>query len=111
MDESNIEVVVKPAIGAGSVGAQRFTDAGAARAHAAALQEAGNTALVQPYDPRVEEAVGVVVRRRGADGRWPLDPPLPGRPAVAFEIVGEPSRWNTLRALRVLDWAGVQSTP
>jgi hypothetical protein len=63
-----------------------------------------------PYDPRAEEAVGVVARRRGSDGRWRLDPPLPGRPAIAFETVGEPSRWNTLRALRVLDWAGVQST-
>jgi hypothetical protein len=48
------EVVVKPAIGAGSVGAQRFTDARAARAHAAAMHDAGSTALVQPYDARVE---------------------------------------------------------
>lgn len=48
------EVVVKPAIGAGSVGAQRFTDAGAALDHAAALHDAGSTVLVQPYDRRVE---------------------------------------------------------
>jgi hypothetical protein len=47
------EVVVKPAVGAGSVGAQRFTDHRAARLHAATLQEAGSTVLVQPYDPRV----------------------------------------------------------
>ncbi|MUM33553.1 hypothetical protein FZI93_18325, partial [Mycobacterium sp. CBMA361] len=37
------EVVVKPAVGAGSVGAQRFTDATAAAAHAAALQASGRT--------------------------------------------------------------------
>ncbi|NUU05844.1 hypothetical protein HNO83_05715 [Leifsonia sp. C5G2] len=59
-----------------------------------------------PYDERAEEAVEVIARQRGADGRWTLNPPLPGRPAVALETVGEPSRWNTLRALRVLDWAG-----
>lgn len=63
-----------------------------------------------PYDDRAAEAVSVVRESRGADGRWTLARPLPGTPAVAFETVGEPSRWNTLRALRVLDWAGVQST-
>ncbi|MGO4594536.1 hypothetical protein AB4Z18_12015 [Leifsonia sp. 2TAF2] len=62
-----------------------------------------------PYDDRAAEAVDVVLGARGTDGRWALAAPLPGRPAVAFEAVGEPSRWNTLRALRVLDWAGVQS--
>jgi hypothetical protein len=55
------EVVVKPAIGAGSVGAQRFTRADAAHEHAAALQESGNTALVQPYDPRVENGETALV--------------------------------------------------
>ncbi|WP_285113673.1 hypothetical protein [Leifsonia sp. fls2-241-R2A-40a] len=63
-----------------------------------------------PYDDRVAEAVEVVRRQQLPDGRWTLSSPLPGRPAVEFETVGEPSRWNTLRALRVLDWAGVQST-
>jgi hypothetical protein len=48
------EVVVKPAIGAGSVGAKRFTDRTAARAHAAALQAQGRSILVQRYDERVE---------------------------------------------------------
>jgi len=48
------EVVVKPAIGMGSVGAQRFTDAGAAAAHAATLQARGGAVVVQPYDPRIE---------------------------------------------------------
>src|ERR1700737_2011726 len=49
------EVVVKPAVGAGSVGAQRFTDPDQARAHAAALQADGRKVLVQPYDPRIED--------------------------------------------------------
>jgi hypothetical protein len=50
------EVVVKPSTGAGSVGAQRFTDRSAAQAYAAALQEQGRSVLVQPYDERVERA-------------------------------------------------------
>lgn len=47
------EVVVKPAVGGGSVGARRFTDAAAAAAHAAELQAQGRAVLVQPYDARV----------------------------------------------------------
>lgn len=58
---------------------------------------------------RIAEAVEVVLSRRGPDDRWTLDRLLPGRPAIPLEEIGEPSRWNTLRALRVLDWAGVQS--
>ncbi|MGO4299493.1 hypothetical protein [Leifsonia sp. RAF41] len=64
-----------------------------------------------PFDDRVAEAVELVRSKRRPDGRWALDGLLCGRPSVAFETVGEPSRWITLRALRVLDWAGVQSTP
>ncbi len=55
------EVVVKPAVGAGSVGAQRFSDHNAARDHAANLQEAGSTVLVQPYDPRVQDGETALV--------------------------------------------------
>lgn len=49
-------LVVKPSTGAGSIGAQRFTDRNAARAYAAALQEQRRSVLVQPYDQRVERA-------------------------------------------------------
>jgi hypothetical protein len=48
------EVVVKPSVGVGSVGARRFTDDAAALAHAAALQSEGRSVLVQPYDERVD---------------------------------------------------------
>ena len=54
-------MVVKPAVGAGSVGAQRFTDAEQARGHAQALQADGRTALVQPYDPRIEDGETALV--------------------------------------------------
>jgi hypothetical protein len=56
-------------------------------------------------DPRMSEAVEVVRSKRQPDGRWLLDRIHPGR--VHFDLeggVGARSRWNTLRALRVLDW-------
>jgi hypothetical protein len=56
-------------------------------------------------DPRLEEAVRYVRSRRRPDGTWTLDRRLPGR--VWFELEdgeGRPSRWITLRALRVLRW-------
>ncbi|MEP7384459.1 MAG: hypothetical protein ABI910_22490 [Gemmatimonadota bacterium] len=58
-----------------------------------------------PPDARVAEAVGVVAERRLPDGRWLLD----AAPRDAFDEhmegeAGQPSRWNTLRALRVLAW-------
>jgi hypothetical protein len=56
-------------------------------------------------DPRVDEAVGVVLSKRQPDGTWRLEHTHKG--AVHFALddgVGRPSRWNTLRALRVLRW-------
>lgn len=56
-------------------------------------------------DERAAEAVGLVASRRDDDGRWPLETRYPGRMLVETdEGEGRPSRWNTLRALRVLDW-------
>jgi hypothetical protein len=56
-------------------------------------------------DDRMDEAVEVVERNRGADGRWPLQRVHEGEAHLDLdEGVGRPSRWNTLRALRVLDW-------
>jgi len=55
-------------------------------------------------DPRLEEAVELVRSKRQPDGRWLLDPVHPGRVFFDIETVGQPSRWNTLRALRVLKW-------
>jgi hypothetical protein len=57
-------------------------------------------------DPRMAEAVEVVRSKQQPDGRWLLDRVHPGRVHFALEgDVGQPSRWNTLRALRVLDWS------
>lgn len=56
-------------------------------------------------DPRMGDAVAHVRSRRTANGRWLLDRSLPGRTWFRLdEGVGRPSRWITLRALRVLRW-------
>ena len=56
-------------------------------------------------DERVAEAIELVESKRDADGRWPLENPHPGRLHFALdEGEGRPSRWNTLRAMRVLKW-------
>jgi hypothetical protein len=64
------------------------------------LRDAG----VEP-DARVAEAIGVVETARDPDGRWPLQRVHPGETHVELDDgEGRPSRWNTLRALRVLAW-------
>ena len=56
-------------------------------------------------DERVAEAIDLVASKREGDGRWPLEVRYPGEmPVEIDEGEGRPSRWNTLRALRVLDW-------
>lgn len=56
-------------------------------------------------DPRVSDAIELVVAQRGDDGRWLAGTPWRGEVFFAVDAPeGEPSRWNTLRALRVLRW-------
>ena len=56
-------------------------------------------------DERVAEAIDLVASKRDGDGRWSLETQYPGKmPIETDEGEGRPSRWNTLRALRVLDW-------
>ncbi len=73
------ELVVKPAIGAGSIDTFRFVDTGAAEAHATALLDAGRSVLVQPYDPRVEGGETALVFVGGAQShaftKGPMLPP------------------------------------
>jgi hypothetical protein len=64
------------------------------------LRDAGD-----PPDPRVAEAISVVEGNRDADGRWPLQNVHEGKSHLEMDDgEGNPSRWNTLRAMRVLDW-------
>lgn len=56
-------------------------------------------------DERADEAVQLVESKRDTEGRWPLQNPHRGREHFQMEEgAGRPSRWNTLRALRVLRW-------
>jgi hypothetical protein len=64
------------------------------------LREAG----IKP-DSRIDEAIQVVIKRRHQNGRWPLNLLHPEKIPLEMETeVGRASRWNTLRALRVLRW-------
>lgn len=84
------EVVVKPAVGAGSAGAKRFTDPGTAAAHAATLQARGRAVLVQPFDPRIARGETALVFLNGAPShaftKGPILPPAGSDPA--FEETG-----------------------
>ncbi len=67
------------------------------------------SAGVEP-DERLSEAIDLVETRRHQNGRWPLGA-LHSDPRIQIPVdmeagVGNASRWNTLRAMRVLDWYG-----
>jgi hypothetical protein len=62
---------------------------------------------VDRRDARLDDALEIVEGKRQADGRWLLDAERAEQLDVgAGERAGEPNRWITLRALRVLRWAG-----
>lgn len=61
----------------------------------------------EPPDSRTSEAVELVRSKRQPDGMWLLEGTHPGEVHFSLEAGdGSPSRWNTLRALRVLRWCG-----
>jgi hypothetical protein len=56
-------------------------------------------------DSRIDEAIGLLRSKQQPDGTWLLENTHPGKIHFALEDGdGRPSRWNTLRALRVLSW-------
>jgi hypothetical protein len=56
-------------------------------------------------DPRMSEAIALIETKRQPDGRWLLENSYDESLALPLaETIGQPSRWNTLRALRVLRW-------
>jgi hypothetical protein len=57
-----------------------------------------------PCDRRLAEAIEIVRNGQGEDGRWSLQHSYRGKTYFELERLGAPSRWNTLRALRVLKW-------
>jgi hypothetical protein len=61
-------------------------------------------AVDAPRDPRLAEAIDIVRNSQETDGGWRLQNTYKGKTYFELERVGAPSRWNTLRALRVLKW-------
>ncbi|MBK9780772.1 MAG: hypothetical protein IPP55_12090 [Anaerolineales bacterium] len=57
-----------------------------------------------PKDERMSEAIDLLQRKQKKDGRWVMNSGMSGRKFFDLETPGQPSRWNTLRALRVLEW-------
>jgi hypothetical protein len=62
------------------------------------------------YDPRMADAIDIILTKRTKDGLWKLASAHPGQTHFEMEQAGKPSRWNTLRALRVLKHFGIQET-
>jgi hypothetical protein len=68
-------------------------------------------AVGAPRDRRLAEAMAIVRSTECPDGRWPLQNRYRGKTFFELERLGRPSRWNTLRALRVLAWwEGIRSS-
>lgn len=63
--------------------------------------------LSRKYDVRLQDAIDVLISKRTKEGRWPLESPHKGHVHFQMEHVNRPSRWNTLRALRVLAHFGI----
>jgi len=57
-------------------------------------------------DPRMEKAIAIIKEKMQPDGRWLMDFSETKRAWVQTENEGLPSKWITLRALRVLEWLG-----
>lgn len=57
-----------------------------------------------PYDERLQDALDILKEKRLSDGRWKTQAHHPGEVHFQMEQAGKPSRWNTLRCLRVLEY-------
>ena len=60
-------------------------------------------------DERLGDALELLERKRTGEGVWRLESVYPGKAFFTLETKGRPSRWNTLRALRVLRWASLDN--
>ena len=60
--------------------------------------------IAAPHDACLQPAIDLLNQRRRKDGLWPVLRKYAGKNYFDMEKMGGPSRWNTLRALRVLRW-------
>ena len=63
-----------------------------------------------PWDDRMQPAIQVLLKKRNREGTWNLQAKHPGQIHFEMEKAGKPSRWNTLRALRVFKHFGIYTT-
>ena len=54
------------------------------------------------WDDRMEAAINVILNKKNKNGTWNMQAAHPGQVHFIMEKAGKPSRWNTLRAMRVL---------
>ena len=62
------------------------------------------------HDSRLDDPIELLISQQNRSGRWPLRGRIPGTPLVDMEKPGTDSRWNTLRALRILRLRRTPST-
>ena len=55
-------------------------------------------------DVRMADAIEIIIKKRNEQGLWPLQQRHPGKTFFEMERPGQPSRWNTLRGMRILKW-------
>jgi hypothetical protein len=92
----------------GQVISQRFTELSYPwRWHYTVLRGLDHVRLTPAIDDaRLDDPIDLLVEKRRPNGRWPLQKRIPGTLLVEMEKPGQESRWNTLRALRVLQARG-----
>ena len=54
------------------------------------------------YDERMSDSIEILLKKRTKENNWKLQALHPGQIHFPMEDIGKPSRWNTLRALRIL---------
>jgi hypothetical protein len=55
-------------------------------------------------DNRLQDAIDLLYDSRRKDGFWPVQYKFAGKTFFEFEKIGAPSRWNTLKALKIFSW-------
>jgi len=63
----------------------------------------------EPWDDRLKAAIDILISKRNKNGTWNVQAKHPGQVHFEMERAGKPSRWNTLRILRVLKFYGIEA--
>lgn len=61
------------------------------------------------YDERMKDAIDLLIKKQRKNKKWPVQQKYAGKTHFDMEKTGQPSRWNTLRALRVIKHFGFEN--